>query len=177
MAWIVADGLNSGVMTELFTSTSASLTTTLVFALALSVSLMLKFWLATRQIRHVATNRNLVPAAFATKVTLHAHQKAADYTVTKVRFGLIELAWGAAIALCWTLLGGLSLLNQLLVDWMGTGVAQQVVLLAAFVAINGLVDLPFTLYQTFVIEERFGFNKTSFALWLQDLGSRLCWVP
>jgi STE24 endopeptidase len=173
MAWIVADGLNSGAMTELFTSTSASLTTTLVFALALSVSLMLKFWLATRQIRHVATNRNLVPAAFATKVTLHAHQKAADYTVTKVRFGLIELAWGAAIALCWTLLGGLSLLNQLLVDWMGTGVAQQVVLLAAFVAINGLVDLPFTLYQTFVIEERFGFNKTSFALWLQDFGKSL----
>jgi STE24 endopeptidase len=160
-------------MTELFTSASASLTTTLVFALALSVSLMLKFWLATRQIRHVATNRNVVPAAFAAKVTLHAHQKAADYTVTKVRFGLIELAWGAAIALCWTLLGGLWLLNQLLVDWMGTGVAQQVVLLAAFVAINGLLDLPFTLYQTFVIEERFGFNKTSVALWLQDFGKSL----
>jgi len=160
-------------MTELFTSASASLTTTLVFALALSVSLMLKFWLATRQIRHVATNRNVVPAAFAAKVTLHAHQKAADYTVTKVRFGLIELAWGAAIALCWTLLGGLWLLNQLLVDWMGTGVAQQVALLAAFIAINGLLDLPFTLYQTFVIEERFGFNKTSFALWLQDFGKSL----
>ena len=160
-------------MTELFTSASTSLTTTLVFALALSVSLMLKFWLATRQIRHVATNRNVVPAAFAAKVTLHAHQKAADYTVTKVRFGLIELAWGAAIALCWTLLGGLWLLNQLLVDWMGTGVAQQVALLAAFIAINGLLDLPFTLYQTFVIEERFGFNKTSFALWLQDFGKSL----
>ncbi len=160
-------------MTELFTSTSASLTTTLIFALALSVSLMLKFWLATRQIRHVATNRNIVPAAFAAKVALHAHQKAADYTVTKVRFGLIELAWGAAIALCWTLLGGLWLLNQLLVDWMGTGVAQQVVLLAAFIAINGLLDLPFTLYQTFVIEERFGFNKTSLALWLQDFGKSL----
>ena len=160
-------------MTELFTSASASLTTTLVFALTLSVSLMLKFWLATRQIRHVATNRNVVPAAFAAKVTLHAHQKAADYTVTKVRFGLIELAWGAAIALCWTLLGGLWLLNQLLVDWMGTGVAQQVALLAAFIAINGLLDLPFTLYQTFVIEERFGFNKTSFALWLQDFGKSL----
>lgn len=160
-------------MTELFTSASASLTTTLVFALALSVSLTLKFWLATRQIRHVATNRNVVPAAFAAKVTLYAHQKAADYTVTKVRFGLIELAWGAAIALCWTLLGGLWLLNQLLVDWMGTGVAQQVALLAAFIAINGLLDLPFTLYQTFVIEERFGFNKTSFALWLQDFGKSL----
>lgn len=160
-------------MTELFTSASASFTTTLVFALALSVSLMLKFWLATRQIRHVATNRNVVPAAFAAKVTLHAHQKAADYTVTKVRFGLIELAWGAAIALCWTLLGGLWLLNQLLVDRMGTGVAQQVALLAAFIGINGLLDLPFTLYQTFVIEERFGFNKTSFALWLQDFGKSL----
>ena len=160
-------------MNDLFASNSASLNTTIVFALALTFSLVLKFWLASRQIRHVAQNRSAVPAVFAEKIILVAHQKAADYTITKTRFGLLELAWGAAITLAWTLLGGLSVLNQSLVDLMGHGIAQQVTLLVAFMAIGSALDLPFTLYQTFVIEERFGFNKTSFKLWLQDFAKSL----
>jgi STE24 endopeptidase len=157
-------------MTELFSNNSATLSTTLVFTVALLASLLLKFWLASRQVRHVAQHRNSVPAAFADQITLSAHQKAADYTITKSRFALLELAWGAAVTLCWTLLGGLSLLNQLLLGQFGNGLVQQVALLAAFMVINSLIDLPFTLYQTFVIEQRFGFNKTSWKLWLQDLG-------
>ena len=160
--------LNSVAMNELFSSNAASLNTTLAFALALTLSLVLKFWLASRQIRHVAQNRSTVPAAFSENISLAAHQKAADYTITKTRFGLLELAWGAAVVLAWTLLGGLSALNQLLADLLGHGTVQQVALVAVFVAIGSLLDLPFTLYQTFVIEERFGFNKTSLKLWLQD---------
>ena len=173
MHWIVADDLNSGAMTAPIFSPSASLTTTVVFALALCASLLLKFWLAGRQIGHVAHNRSAVPATFDAKISLSAHQKAADYTITKARFGMIEMAWGAAIAICWTLLGGLSELNRVLVRLLGDGLSQQVALLASFVAIGGLLDLPFTLYQTFVIEERFGFNKTSFTLWLQDFAKSL----
>ena len=160
-------------MTELFASNTASLTTTLIFAVALSLSLLLKFWLASRQIRHVAQHRTAVPPAFVEKVSLTAHQKAADYTLTKTRFGMLELAWGAALTLVWTLLGGLSELNQWLLGWMGQGLAQQVTMLGAFVVIGGVLDLPFTLYQTFVIEERFGFNKTRFTLWLQDMAKSL----
>lgn len=141
----------------------------LAFAVALVVSLLLKFWLASRQIRHVATHRASVPAAFAHRVTLEAHQRAADYTVVQTRFGLLELAWGAAVLLAWTLLGGLSWLNQTLLQWLAPGLAQQVALLAAFTAIGAVIDLPFTLYKTFVIEQRFGFNKTTPRLWLQDL--------
>lgn len=160
-------------MNELFGSNAASINTNLAFALALTLSLILKFWLASRQIRHVAQNRSAVPPAFAGKVSLAAHQKAADYTMTKTRFGLLELAWGAAIVLAWTLLGGLSCVNEWLADVMGHGIVQQVCLLVAFMAIGSLLDLPFTLYQTFVIEERFGFNKTSLNLWLQDFAKSL----
>ena len=145
-----------------------SLATTILFAIALLASHLLKFWLATRQIRHVAQHRDAVPAAFASQITLAAHQKAADYTITKTRFGLLELSWGAAITLVWTLLGGLHWLNQALMDGLGAGLVQQVALLVAFMAINGVLELPFTLYQTFRIEQRFGFNKTTFQLWLQD---------
>jgi STE24 endopeptidase len=156
-------------MTDIFSSTSAAFNTSLVFAVALCATLLLKFWLSSRQIRHVARHRLVVPSAFADKITLPAHQKAADYTIAKARFGLLELAWGAAITLGWTLLGGLSLLNEVLKDFLGGGVVQQVALLGAFVMVNALLEMPFTLYQTFVTEQRFGFNKTSGALWLKDL--------
>ena len=150
-------------------SFSPSLALTLAFALALLTGLGLKFWLASRQVRHVARHRQEVPAAFAGTITLAAHQKAADYTVAKTRFGLLELAAGAAVLLGWTLLGGLHWLNQALMQWLGGGMLQQLALLTAFVAIGGLIDLPLTLYSTFVIEERFGFNKMTFKLWLVDL--------
>ncbi len=151
------------------TLASPSFALTLSFALALVVGLVLKFWLASRQIRHVALNRTTVPAAFAGNITLAAHQKAADYTIAKARLGLLEMALGTAVLLGWTLLGGLSALNQGLVQWMGGGMGQQIALLAAFVFISGLIDLPMTLYQTFVLEERFGFNKMTFKLWLADM--------
>ena len=142
---------------------------TFVFALALLAGLVLNFWLNSRQIRHVAKHRAQVPPAFVQTILLAAHQKAADYTITKARFGLLELALGAAVLVGWTLLGGLSHLNQALLGWLGGGMGQQIALLAAFVLISGLIDLPVTLFQTFVIEERFGFNKMTPKLWLLDL--------
>jgi STE24 endopeptidase len=147
---------------------SYSLIFTIAFAVALVAGLIVKFWLASRQVRHVAQHRGTVPAAFAQTITLAAHQKAADYTIAKARFGLIELAWSAALLLGWTLLGGLDALNKLLLTWLGGGMVQQLVLLGAFALIGGLLELPFTLWQTFRLEERFGFNKMTWKLWLAD---------
>src|SRR3989338_2659245 len=93
-----------------------SLVFTLVFSSALVLVLLTKFYLASRQIRHVARHRDQVPAAFAGTILLASHQKAADYTITKARFGLLELAFGTAVLVGWTLLGGIDLLNQALVN-------------------------------------------------------------
>ncbi|PKO59488.1 MAG: peptidase M48 [Betaproteobacteria bacterium HGW-Betaproteobacteria-18] len=148
---------------------SASLLLTALFATALGLSLLLRFWLSSRQIRHVAQHREVVPVAFARTISLVAHQKAADYTLAKARLGLLEMALGAAVLLVWTLLGGLSVLNQALAQVMGYGIWQQLVLLATFVLISGVIDLPLSWYQTFVLEQRFGFNKMTHKLWLADL--------
>ncbi len=148
---------------------SPTITLTLAFAVALVVGLAVKFWLATRQIRHVAQHRNAVPAAFSSRISLASHQKAADYTIAKSRIGLIELALGTAVLLGWTLLGGLTWLNQVLMTAIGGGMWQQLGLLGAFMVISSVIDLPLTLYQTFVLEERFGFNKMTVKLWLIDL--------
>jgi STE24 endopeptidase len=147
---------------------SPSLALTIAFSTALLLGLLTRLWLATRQMRHVATHRNAVPPLFATTISLAAHQKAADYTLSKGRVGLLEMALGSVVLLAWTLLGGLHALNQAIMGLPLPDLARQVALLVGFVLIGALIDLPLTLYQTFVIEERFGFNKTTFTLWVQD---------
>ena len=148
---------------------SSSMLLTLAFALALALQLLVQLWLNTRQVRHVAQNRHQVPATFATHIALPAHQKAADYTLAKAHLSLWHMAWGALVLLGWTLLGGLNTLNQALLHVMDSGMVQQIALLAAFAVISGVLDLPFSLYQTFVLEARFGFNKSTPAIWLGDL--------
>ena len=146
-----------------------SLIFTAVFCALLVLSLITRTVLASRQIRHVARHRGTVPAAFSHTISLPAHQKAADYTITKSRFGLLELAIDAALLLGWTLLGGLDWLNQTLLAALGGGMVQQLALLGSFAIIGGLITLPLGWYATFRIEERFGFNKMTLSLWLGDL--------
>ena len=147
-------------------------TPTLVFAAALLASLGVKFWLATRQMRHVATHRNAVPPAFAATITLAAHQRAADYTLTKGRFGLLTMAFGAAVLLGWTLLGGIDTLNAALRDAVQPrwgDMAYQLALFVCFALIGGVFDLPFELYSTFRIEQQFGFNRMTWKLYVADM--------
>ncbi|MES2016136.1 MAG: M48 family metallopeptidase [Pseudomonadota bacterium] len=133
------------------------------------LTLVLRFWLAGRQLRHVAANRGAVPAEFASKIGLEAHQKAADYTAAKTSFGLAGLLFSSAVLLGFTVLGGLQWLSQTILPLTGPGMAYQIALLGAFAAISGLLDLPFDYYSQFVLEQRFGFNKMTIRLWLLDM--------
>ena len=144
----------------------------LAFSGAILASLLVKFWLATRQMRHVAAHRGAVPAAYAGIVPLEAHQKAADYTMAKLRLGIVGDAFGSAVLIAWTLLGGLDSLNKaveqaVLPHW--GAMAYQLILIGAFVFVGALLDMPFELYSTFRLEQRFGFNKTTPALYVADL--------
>lgn len=148
-----------------------SLTLTLAFTTALVLGMLVKLWLATRQIRHVAQHRAAVPAPFDQTISLAAHQKAADYTLAKSRLGLLDMALGTAVLLGWTLLGGLQALNDLIQGWMPAQASPlwgQIALLFGFMAVGAVIELPLSLYQTFVIEERFGFNKMTWRMWLVD---------
>ncbi len=98
-----------------------SLAMTLTLAALLVTNLLTKLWLSGRQVRHVAQHRDQVPAAFAHTIGLEAHQKAADYTMAKARVGVADMGLDALTLVAWTLLGGLDLLNQVTLDWMGEG--------------------------------------------------------
>ena len=142
---------------------------TLAFAGFLTLNLLLKLWLAHRQIRHVAQHRDAVPEAFKEVISQQAHEKAADYTLAKLRLGHWDLAIDAAMLLVWTLLGGLGALDAWLMDVSGSGMLQQLLLVMGFMLISGLVNLPLSYYQTFKVEQHFGFNNMTVGLWLSDL--------
>ena len=144
---------------------------TLAFVFALLSATAVQLWLDARQARHVAQHRPEVPAPFAGTVPLHAHQKAADYTVAKTRLHTMLIVVNAVVLLGWTLLGGLDALNNVVKSaTLGWGpMAYQLALLAAFVVIGALIDLPASLYRTFRLEQGFGFNRMTLGLWLGDL--------
>ena len=144
-------------------------TFTLLFLIALAGSLLLRFWLASRQLIHVKKHRDTVPDSFAGKVPLEDHHKAADYTLTNTRISMIALAYDSLLLLGWTLGGGLDWLdNNWLVADLHPVVTGVGVILSAMVIMT-LLDLPFSLYHTFVIEERFGFNRSTIGVFFVDM--------
>ena len=154
----------------------SSLLWTSLFAAALMGSFATRAWLSTRQIRHVARHRGAVPASFAAAMPLAAHQKAADYTLARARLGQWQMAFGAVVLLGWTLFGGLDALNVAVRDATETrwgGLAYGVALIAAFTVVGSVLELPFDLYSTFRLEQRFGFNRVTWRLWLADAAKSL----
>ena len=154
----------------------SSLLWTSLFVAALVGSFATRAWLSTRQIRHVARHRGAVPASFAAAMPLAAHQKAADYTLARARLGQWQMAFGAVVLLGWTLFGGLDALNVAVRDATETrwgGLAYGVALIAAFTVVGSVLELPFDLYSTFRLEQRFGFNRVTWRLWLADAAKSL----
>ena len=147
----------------------SSLGFSVLFVVFLALTLGMRFWLANRHIRHVLRHRASVPAEFAPKVPLAAHQKAADYTVARTRIGIASMLWGGVVLIGFTLLGGLQALSVSLLGLTGPGMAHQMALVVAFAVVSGLLDLPFDWYRQFVLEQRFGFNKMTPRLWVADM--------
>jgi len=139
-----------------------------LFLAALGISVAIQWWLSSRHTQHIKAHRAEVPAAFADRIDLDSHQKAADYTLAKVALGKLELLFSSALLLVWTLGGGLELLNTL---WLKAGWSElwtgSVFLLSMF-AIISIIDIPFSLYRTFVLESRFGFNNTTMKTFIID---------
>jgi len=124
--------------------------------------------------RNVSAHRNHVPDEFSGSIPLSAHEKAADYTIAKTQLGVLEILAGTVVLLAFTLGGGLEALS---LAWTSAfemgGYGHGIALVLSVAAISSVVDLPFSLYRTFVIEVRFGFNRMTLALYLADLAKQL----
>ncbi|NBX95560.1 MAG: M48 family peptidase, partial [Betaproteobacteria bacterium] len=139
---------------------------TWVFVSLVVVQALVRLWLLSRQVRHVQRLRSTVPTAFEGRISLDAHQRAADYTRAKAQLEVWAITVEAAVLLGWTLLGGLEALNAALRGWIhdplptaSSALAYQVALMLGVTVISGLVDVPFDLLRHFGVEQRFGFNR------------------
>jgi len=146
---------------------------TAVFLVALGAETALRLWLASRQIRAVGAHRDRVPELFSAEIALAEQQRSVDYTLARVRLGRWSTVFEALIKLALTIGGGLAVLESVVSrtqwrePWRGTALVLGVVVLL------GLVGLPFSLWRTFHIEARFGFNRVTPSLFALDLGKRL----
>lgn len=140
-----------------------------LFLLLLLVSTATRSWLNQRQAAAVRRHRDRVPEAFAQQIDLQAHQKAADYTVAGAALNRWDVLLDAAVALLLTLGGGIDTIDRwwqaasLPPAWHGTAVVLSTFLIV------GAIGLPLSLWRTFGIEARFGFNRTTPGLYLVDL--------
>lgn len=141
---------------------------TQIFLVALLAHVATQLWLSGRQVAHVAAHRGRVPAAFAASVTPDEHSRAADYTVARQRLSMLESVTDAAVVVGMTIGGGTEHLYRALATLGFGDLATQTLLVLAVVACLGLVGLPYSLFRTFAIEQRFGFNRTTFAVYVAD---------
>lgn len=145
---------------------------TLIFLCLLALSSGTQLWLAARHLAHIRAHRPHVPAQFAERIPLEAHQKAADYTCAKTRLGILSTLAETVLLLLLTLGGGIQTLHDL---WSSHfhGLFYGVALIFSVLALSALVDLPFSVFRQFSLEARFGFNRMTPAVFLADLGKQL----
>ena len=146
---------------------------TILFVAAVSAGTVLELWLAHRQVEAVGAHRDRVPEPFADWISVEDHRKAADYTIAKLRFGRISILLNAGVTLVLTVGGGIACLDAL---WRGTEWREPWLGMAVIASVAGAVSavsLPLSLWRTFRLEARFGFNRTTPMLFLADLGRGL----
>lgn len=142
---------------------------TLLFLAMLLISTLMRIYLSQRQINHVGQHRAKVPESFSENISLADHQKAADYTTAKVKFGRLPLFYEVALLLIWTLGGGLEWLDHYTLTYELSPIFTGISVILIYSLISSLLDLPFSIYSTFVIEEKFGFNKTTAKTFFIDI--------
>lgn len=144
---------------------------TLAFLALVLFNLTIRFWLYQRQAVSVIRHRSRVPEAFATAIGLDDHQKAADYTVAKMRLGQMQLWVETVWLLALTLGGGINSLYGWALDLTAadTPLLTGLIFLAMLGVASGAIDLPFAIYRQFGLEARFGFNRMTPALFVTDL--------
>jgi STE24 endopeptidase len=145
-------------------------TLTIVFISLLITTTLTRIWLGSRQINYVQANRTQVPAAFAENISLEAHQKAADYSSAKTKLALVEVVVQALLLLALTLGGGLQWLDD---TWHNIITNHDIIcgalVICSAMLLSAVIDLPFEYYKTFTVDEKFGFNKMTKAMFFSDL--------
>jgi STE24 endopeptidase len=141
---------------------------TQLFLVIVLAGLVVQWWLASRQSRHIVTHRDKVPPQFIDRISLQQHQRAAGYSLAGLRIERVDLVLSTALLLVWTLGGGLDWIDHRLGLLELAPLWHGVALILAVVLIGGLIELPLSIWRTFGVEQRFGFNRTTIGGFIKD---------
>ncbi|MDH3592852.1 MAG: M48 family metallopeptidase, partial [Planctomycetota bacterium] len=135
------------------------------FLAALALIVGIRFWLSRRQERSVLAHRDAVPEAFSGSIPLEAHQKAADYTLARLKFARVSIFCRVGLLLAWTIGGGLDWVAR---QWPAGGLWTDTGFVLVVLLAGEILLLPLSYYETFRIEQRFGFNRTTVPMYWSD---------
>jgi len=139
----------------------------IAFIVAATAWAVLSLYLSARQAACVRQHRDAVPAAFVGSITIEEHRKAADYTLARERLARVRAVFDLAVSLAWVL-GGINILYAALASVLPPSLGLGVAFLIATFAAGSLLTLPLDAYETFVLEQKFGFNRTTPLTFLAD---------
>ncbi|MES2208326.1 MAG: M48 family metallopeptidase [Pseudomonadota bacterium] len=156
-------------MLSIFSPNLSAHTFSLFFIAAVLMTTALRYYLSWRHMNYIAAHRASVPPLFADRISLEAHQKAADYAQARIRFGQLSLAIDTSLLLFLTVGGFIGTLHELWQPRLGTGYLYSIAMVFSLTLISSVLDIPQSLYRQFVIEEKFGFNRMTLKLFLLDM--------
>jgi STE24 endopeptidase len=118
---------------------------------------------------NITTLGSSLPEEFREIFDEELYRKSQAYARAREYFGMISSAFSLALTCCFWFLGGFDFLDGIVRTWNFNVLTTGVLYVGILVLLRGLISLPFSIYSTFVIEERFGFNRTTWRTFITDL--------
>ena len=145
------------------------MTFTYIFLFLLILSTLTEIYLSIRQNASALRNQNVVPSDFKKIVKPKDHKKAALYTSAKAKINILGFIVQGVFLYILTLGGLINFINDLALQFFDNEILQGVVLIFSVIILSSIIEAPLGLIKTFVIDEKFGFNKMTLSLYLSDL--------
>jgi len=125
------------------------------------------------EVRNLRALREEPPSGFEDVYDPETYRQSQRYARERTRLGMMSQSVDLAVLLAFWGLGGFEWLAGWVSEIAGGPVAQGLIFVAVLAAARGLIDLPFAIYGTFVVEARYGFNRTSRRTFLADMAKGL----
>ncbi len=139
--------------------------TQVIFLVFIVTNHLVEVYLTRRQLKMYQEHAEAPPQEFVEFLTPGDHQKAIQYSSAKLRMTQFHLIFDACLMLYWFPMRGA---DQLYAGIGMEGMHKEVFFLVFFSLIQFALNLPWSLYSTFILEEKFGFNKSTPKLFVMD---------
>ena len=142
---------------------------TQIFIALISIKFLLETYLKIRNLKSIDNNKESVPDRFKDVVTEEEYKKSIFYNTDRIKFQIFTSLFGSVVLIIFTIGGLLNYLTQVVMDITPSNVLGAVLLGLLLIIVEEIISIPISIYSTFVIEERHGFNKTTKKTFVTDI--------